>query len=231
LACKLARLAVIANNHILVVVDGSPNEDIKMGLKEAGATIFPELHRGMGPSRRQAFFHAFEVAHQHDINIILWTEPEKVDLINSIPKIIEPIEIGEADIVIPCRSAKSWETWPAFQRESEQEANKVYNEVFGVKDFDPMFGPVAFDREFGLSFIASRGSESIEDTYIQHYAPREAAFYEDAWVKTEEIDMTYPPEQRAEEEGALNDAMREKRKQQLVSLTNAYRALALSFSI
>lgn len=214
--------------HTVVVVDGSPPDvspKIQERLRGLGALIHPELHQGMGSSRRQAFFHAHEVALKEGAGCILWSEPEKHDLIRSVERIVGLIEVGMADIVIPCRSEASWETWPAFQMESEQQANAVYNKALGVTGFDPMFGPVAFSLEMAPHFVLGR-QEGVEDTYVQHYAPIIAYLVYHARVKSVGIDMVYPPEQKALEEGALNDEMREKRRWQLETLMAAYRHLA-----
>ena len=222
LACELVQKARAAG-QVVVIVDGSPNPgNIRARLSELGALVFPQLHQGIGPSRREAFFHATEVARAKGADIVLWTEPEKVDLIRSVPQIVAPIEQGEADIVIPRRSAASWETWPSFQRETEEEANRRYNEIVGTDDHDPMFGPVAFTVNYADYFVLSDRVPEVPDTYIQHYAPIIAASDAAAVVKSVEVDMTYPPEQRAEEEGSLSDEMKKKRLWQRDTLVAAY---------
>ena len=220
---KLACLFVAAARKLgysVVIVDGSPGKEVAEILRGLGALVYPQLHKGMGPGRREAFFHAREVAFQVGAIAIAWVEPEKVDFIQSIEGLIEKIAMGFVDIVIPRRSGASWQTWPAFQVESEKEANSVYNKVFGLKDFDPMFGPVLFSIEAAPYFVLCY-VEGVEDTYIQHYAPRIAS-REGAQVVSVEVDMTYPPEQKEEEEGALNEAMLEKRRDQRDSLIQAY---------
>ena len=132
------------------------------------------------------------------------------------------------DIVIPRRSEASWQTWPKFQRESEKNANKRYNEIFGTDNVDVMFGPVAFSMAVAGEFISCTPQTfGVDDTYIQHYAPIIARYrYGANVVRVVEVDMTYPPMQRSEEEGAQNNAMLEKRRWQAKSLTEAYQKLA-----
>ncbi len=189
----------------------------------------------MGPGRREAFFHATELADANSIEHIVWTEPEKADLIRFVSQIVEPIDAVRSPIVIPKRSELAWSSWPAFQRKSEEEANAVYNEVFGTKGFDPMFGPVAFHVLVAETFIRAYPHPAdymdvVPDMYIQHYAPVFwKVLHPDSAVLSVEIDMQYPREQREQEEGSANDAMLEKRKMQLETLTKAYRAIAEAY--
>jgi hypothetical protein len=111
LACQFITAAVAAG-YPVVIVDGSPDPSIADSMKRLGARVYPELHKGMGPSRRQAYFHATEVASQSDARAILWTEPEKVGIIESVEKICAPIYSYSGEIVIAKRSAASWESWP-----------------------------------------------------------------------------------------------------------------------
>ena len=224
LACQLVEKAV-ADDHKVVIVDGSPITEPAERLRALGAEVFPQLHKGMGPSRREAFFHAVEVAWREKTPFILWTEPEKDDLIRWIEEIFRSIALGVADIVIPARTKESWETWPTFQVESEKEANAVYNKAMGLSGFDPMFGPVAFHANWATCFVFARGNGGlVEDTYIQHYAPI-VARRSGAKLQAKFIDIVYPPEQRAEEEDTQNEAIRAKRQKQLSSLTTAYLVL------
>ncbi len=231
LACDLVKAAV-ADGHVVVVVDGSPIPEIAETLRHLGANVFPQLHKGMGPGRREAFFHAVEIGMKENITYFLWTEPEKVDLIRFVEEIVRPLDESDAHIVIPKRSETAWSSWPSFQRKSEDQANAVYNEAFGLEGFDPMFGPVAFNSvamsHFVLCYCHPKDfNGEVPDTYIQHYAPLLAKVEEPAiQITSVEIDMIYPTEQRAEEEGSANEAMLEKRKMQLETLTTAYRAIA-----
>jgi hypothetical protein len=243
LACQFVTEAKTAG-YPVVIVDGSPIKEVAGRLRELGAIVFPQLHKGMGPSRREVFFHAEQVAvggfeSSFDVfdyyRSILWTEIEKVDIIRSIPQLVFPIENRQADIAIAQRSKKSWGSWPEFQQRSEQQANAIYNEVFGTENFDPMFGPVAFSIEMAKYFVLRLNQEFgkrhmptralVQDTYVQHYAPIVAKFAGER-VRSVEIDMIYPPAQRVEEEGLLDDEMRKKRIWQMETLTEAYRAIA-----
>jgi len=175
------------------------------------------------------FFHGTEHCNELDgdsDSIIVWIEPEKHDLVRSLPQLVQPIAEGDADIVILTRSKRSFvETYPAFQVESETQANEVYAEATGLSGFDPMSGPVAFRLSMAKYFVLNRPKKlGLEDTYISHYAPLLAMMDGHKVVPSPEIYFFYPREQR-EEETALTEAMKTKRKWQLDTLSNAYRTL------
>lgn len=209
--------------HAVVVVDGSPEPKIQERLKKTGALVYPELVSGMGPSRRLAFFLAHEICLQKDHDIILWTEAEKVQIVEAIPKIIEPFRTREADIVIPARSTESWKTWPEFQQETEKKANAVYAQATGLLGFDPMHGPVALHQSVAHYFAKfNPRTYGVHDRYIQHYAPMVAA-KAGKKLASVVIETSYPPEQKKEEEErVLVDAMKKKREEQLQELTGDY---------
>ena len=224
LACKMVDAAVSAD-YTVIIVDDSPDPQIASLLKASGATVYHQHYKHMGPGRREAFFHGWMTAVEQDAESILWMEAEKIGIIQEIEKIVEPIETGEADIVIPKRSEASCKSWPAFQMESESAGNRRYNEIFGTADFDPFFGPVAFSTVHAAYFILCNAKElGVEDSYINHYGTI-LAIQDGAKVVSVEVSVMYPPEQRAEEEGALSDDMVKKRRWQYETLVKAYEKL------
>lgn len=221
LACQLVGNAVGAGYEV-VVVDGSPNPDIRKSLIRIGATVFRQTAHGMGASRRQLFKYAIDLSGQSD-GTFLWTEPEKVDLIRLIPKIVRLVESGEAHIVLPLRTDKSWASYPDFQVKSEQEANGVYQEVTG-EDFDAMFGPVAFDNFVASYFAECNPADQFgaADNYIQHYAVLNAMAegFKATYVP---VDFYYPPIQQDEEHNDLRVEMIQKRRMQMEQLVDGWR--------
>lgn len=228
LACQMIQAATDAG-YPVIDVDGSNNPHVLNKLLLAGARVFPQYVPGMGPGRRQMFFHAVEYCHEqgYDDAIIVWLEPEKVDIIRSIGCFVSPILEEGADVVILKRSRASLEaTYPAFQVVSETQANEVYNEAIGREGYDPMSGPVAFRLSMAEYFVCNNPKEfGLEDTYVCHYAVLLAMADGHNVVSSPEIDFHYPPEQREEEEKALTDVIREKRRWQLDTLSHAYRTL------
>ncbi|MBI2097303.1 MAG: hypothetical protein HYT40_04150 [Candidatus Sungbacteria bacterium] len=231
LACQLVGNA-IAVGHGVMVVDGSPDAAIGRSFLWLGAAVLPQTASGLGRSRRELFRHALDQGSHRGLlpQIFLWTE-EKVDLVRWIPRIAAPIERGEADIVIPARTDQSWASYPAFQIESEKAANAVYAEVTG-NAFDAMFGPVAYSRRMGSYFAECNPKEryGAADNYIQHVAPLEA-MADGARVVSVPVDFFYPSAQKAEEEAALSEAMREKRRRQFEDCTQTYRLVAAALGL
>jgi hypothetical protein len=123
----------------------------------------------MGASRRQAFFEASEIMKSLRSNkekVIVWLEPEKIDLIRQIPQIVRPILLREADVVIPSRLPISLNSYPTFQIESEQKGNKLFADTAGV-ELDVYFGPVAASLEASYLIIMFDPYEAgVVDTYI-----------------------------------------------------------------
>jgi len=220
LACQMIGNAVGTGCDVLVV-DGSPDPAIGQALAKIGATVHGQTAKGMGGSRRELFKIGSERG-----GLFLWLEPEKVGVIHLVPKIVEPLECGQADIVIPFRTQKSWESYPSFQVESEQKANAVYLEVIG-KALDPMFGPVAFNSKVAEYFALCNPAEQFEatDGYVQHFAPL-TAMKQGHTVASVPVDFYYPLMQRIEEESGLKEEMVKKRQWQLDQLVDGYRLAA-----
>ncbi|MBI4049943.1 MAG: hypothetical protein HY398_00670 [Candidatus Doudnabacteria bacterium] len=225
LACQMLGNAK-AVGYMTAVLDGSPDDLVSLAFERIGTVIFKQTAQGMGPARRELFLKASA----NKPGIFLWSE-EKPDIVRLIPQIVEPIARGWADIVIPFRTDKSWESYPAYQAESEKAANAVYAEVTG-RPFDAMFGPVAFRREMLHYFYECNPAEQFgtHDTYIYHIAPL-VAMAAGARVVSVPVDFYYPSVQKAEELAALNDAIREKRKRQFEECTANYRAAAAALNL
>lgn len=220
----------IAVGHSVIVVDGSPDDAIGESLRRLGARVFKQTAQGMGASRRELFTLAGDPQTYGSSaalpSYFIWLEPEKVDLVRWIPEIIDPIRRGGADIVIPARTEEGYASCPAFQAKSERQANVVYADATG-KDFDVMFGPVAYNLATHGFFATCNPKEryGAHDTYIQHVAPLEA-MADGYSVVSVPVGFLYPPAQKAEEEAVLSDAMRAKRRLQLDECTHAFRVVA-----
>src|SRR3989344_398300 len=94
LACQMIGSA-IGMGLRAVVVDGSPDLEVARRLEKIGAEVHRESNKGIGSSRRQLFGIAEDTG---DENYFLWTEPEKPDLIRSIPTLVEPLVRRATDI-------------------------------------------------------------------------------------------------------------------------------------
>lgn len=205
----------------IIVVNESPDTAIGETLSELGAIVFRQKNKGMGPGRRQAFLEALKLATNYGSKTILWTEPERHTIVPWIPKIIEPLEHGEAAISVPWRTDESWKSYPTFQRASETVGNMVYKESTGM-DVDIFTGPLAFTREVSPYFCECDPTEfGAEDTYVQHYALIQA-HANGVKVVSVPIDLEYDPRQKAEEEGPKRNEMYDKRFWQTRTLISGY---------
>ncbi|OGY47721.1 MAG: hypothetical protein A2840_01010 [Candidatus Buchananbacteria bacterium RIFCSPHIGHO2_01_FULL_47_11b] len=230
LVCRTIDQAVSAG-YPIVVVDGSPDLRIAKKLSDTGAIVFPEILRGMAASRRQAIFCAlnhcyFNLGDSQVETAIVWLEPEKYDIVRFIPQIVEPIQRGDAMVVIPKRSEQSWQTYPEFQQISEQQANAAYTAATGRHGFDPMFGPMAFRAdELAMMLLWNPAVANVQSQYHHHFWPLLISASE---VSSVEIDFCYPPEQKQAEEAdaATSGQIMEKRQQQLTQLSADYQAVA-----
>ena len=218
----------------VVLVDASPDAAVQKKFREfekLGLYYFRQLGHGMGPQRRQLFRHVATIARKQGLTeyIVVWTEPEKVDIVRFIPKIVAPIIKGQADIVIPHRTQASLKTYPVFQIASEKKANAVYRQATGL-DIDMMFAVVAWHsrvhRYFAQCYPEKLGLLPPEkfDNYLQHYAPLHA-LADGYRLKSVTVDFKYPPAQKRNEETADREAMLKKRQWQSDLLTHAYQTI------
>lgn len=230
LRCQLALQTVraaVAAGFPVIIVDGSPDLAVSEALRKAGATVFRQQGKTMGASRREAIFYALmsliDSGSNLSLSVILWTEPEKVDIVRHVLAICRPITGEKLVASMACRTDRSWETYPEFQQRSEREANAVFAEVVGEDRFDPMFGVLAATAEsWSYLLVFSPQGNNLPDTYIQHYLPFLVGLDHTVTVR---IDFRYPEQQYAAEVAADNAAIRQKRKQQNEQLTAAYRIL------
>jgi hypothetical protein len=221
----------VAMGYPVLVVDGSPiHDEVKRRLEMVGALVQLQEESGMGPSRRQVFTWARNVSRT---DVFLWTEPEKTDLIRSIPTFVSPIVERDAELTIMQRTPASFASYPAHQVETEQRANRFFHGVTGL-DFDLMSGPIGFHRDLLPSFAecnpAIRYGQGIRDTYIQQAAVLEAIVAGNR-VKAVPLDFFYPAVQRHEEEGVLLDVMIAKRDAQFSELTHSFRVIATELGL
>jgi hypothetical protein len=222
LACTTISNALKAG-HAVSVVDGSPNPEVAKHFSALGAKVFPQLHESLGASKQQSFFHAVQICREGGYTAVLAVEGEK-DLARAVPKLLREMRDGKSHIVVPERNDAGWNSYPDFQKESEQAANRVFEEVTGLKS-DIFFGPVLFRPTSKVAgyFIAPMWLElGFPNTYTQHLAVLQA-HADRLLVRNIPIDFLYPELQRVEEEGVLTEEMKRKREQQFNTVTLGYR--------
>lgn len=137
----------------VVVVDGGSSIDFQDTLRDLGVGPKLEKERGMSPARRQAFL---ETSGLGGVGIVCWTEPEKVEIVEKcLPKALEPILAGEADIVVPQRNEAAYSSYPSERAAFEKKGNKLWNQILrkhnlippDSADLDVFFGPKFFRND------------------------------------------------------------------------------------
>ena len=214
LAIELCKLAAKHNIH-LIIVDGSPDfPSIKEQFEAAGGNqhvrVFQQNEKrfvGKGGSLKQAILMATRWFQQNDIDskdaAIVFTEPEKVDLMNHINDITKPIFDGNAEVIIPTREGKLFKaTYPIEQYHSESFGNLHFNllanrhENFASKKLDWLFGPFAMNAKLASSWLEYKGTSW--DAQIIPYVRG----VKSGWrIEQVEINFKHAPEMKQQEEG------------------------------
>lgn len=208
--------AVLRAGYRLILINEGGNE-FQAELKRRGIP-FIQSEAGMSGKRRQAFQ---EAINDPAIDAYVWTEPEKVDLIASIPQMVEPILQDRAAIVVPQRI--DMENYPAYQRQSEKKANAQFNQKLHTADLlpteeslDMYIGPRAFSarapfrselfdilmRKYSLTGKNEKKHSKINPENYSNaiYFPVVAALNEGLPIASVPISFRYPDSQRLLEE-------------------------------
>jgi len=239
LALELLRKAVNFKYQI-VVVDVTSSKSFRKELISIESINLVKRNSSIkrSPSRRLAF----KIASKLDgVKVIIYTDPEKVSLVEkSILDVAEPILENRADIVIPKRESKLFETtYPDYQYSSEVEANRLYNELLrtnsllptNIPDLDLFFGPKAFKNDPGILSLFLRKSDfPINKRYSKdlHFDPEDfsniiffpivLALKKKLRVQSVEVKFAYPVLQKKNEESGLKELFIEKRRSQRLSV-------------
>eukprot|EP01006_Ploeotia_vitrea_P031164 TRINITY_DN63453_c0_g1_i1.p2 TRINITY_DN63453_c0_g1~~TRINITY_DN63453_c0_g1_i1.p2 ORF type:complete len:303 (-),score=43.29 TRINITY_DN63453_c0_g1_i1:1113-2021(-) len=207
--------------HIrLVVVDGSP-PDVQAVLGKHCRNLFTQKTQSRGGAIREAITHCLQLNPKP--TILLWQEPEKVDLLRFHSSIAEPILNSKADIVMPRRSTHALSTYyPPEQYHSESFGNLLLDEYalryihnnVSLKDATPvdwLFGPFAFNVKLANHWLDYNGTHwnaqlvpIINALQVVDTTNR---------LQSVEVEYRHSAKQKAEETGSI--AFTEKRLMQL----------------
>lgn len=152
LAIKTLEL-VKQKGYQIVVVDGGSCSAFLEQLRQMEITPSIEKVRGMSASRQQGFE---EARNLEGVKVICWIEPERVSIVaDCLQEAVRPILDGRADIVVPKRDSEALRTYPDYQTESEQRANRLLNAILKkqgllpeeTEDLDVWFGPKFFKND------------------------------------------------------------------------------------
>jgi len=159
--------------NIIVVDDGSKDRTSQIA-KSYGAEVFRHfINRGLGG----ALGTGIKAALSKEADIILTLDADGQHDPDEIPKLIEPIKKGEADIVIGSRFLEK-QKMPFFRRVGNYFFNLFTFFLFGIKSTDSQSGMRAFNRKVGESLeIFTNGmevsSEIIKEIKQQNFRVKE----------------------------------------------------------
>ncbi len=190
LALNTVREAVRCG-YPIIVVDGSPFDDAKRLLEEAGAVVFKETTPGMGASRRQVLRAGLDTGAE----VVVWLEPEKYPLVSLLGPCVKMVQSGY-DLVVPAR--RSLESLPSYQELSELRANWELGFITKRAELDLMFGPRVMSRNAAELFLSYDGA--FGDHWHILFLPVLRALRVGMSVMSVVVDYTHPAEQTAAEE-------------------------------
>lgn len=204
-----------AKYHIRVIlVDGSPQPEIRNGLEEAGrgyVQVLPQTAKGRkGAALREAIQHAHQQSGER--SMIAFQELEKVDMFRHWLPMIKFMTETNADVIVPKRSHETFRsTYPIEQYHCESFANSYLNSLsasIGMTPIDWTIGPVAFKYNQAEYWINFDG-----ELWDAQLVPLVKAHLSGAKVEIFEIDYLHPKTMKEEEEGVAK--WNEKRLMQL----------------
>jgi len=223
--------------YTVIVVDGMSTKTFLKTVREISGVILKRRKSyKRSPARRLGYQVASKIP---DINVIVYSEAEKINMIDLIPEIVHPLLQNEADIVIPKREEKAFkESYPNFQYLSEEEGNKLYNEYMhlhhgqAVKEYyDMFFGPRAFRNDpkilrlFYQRYMFRLGDHVFDEQYFDPEQLSNAIFFPIVLalkrgfrVKSVEVSFRYPKLQKENEEKGNRVYFEEKRQMQRLAL-------------
>lgn len=127
LALEMIRNALGCGIRIVACDGGSSLEFISAleNFKSEGLTVVKSEVAGRAPQRRRAYETA---ALLPGSKIIIYTQAEKISLIDHLTEISKPILEGQADVIVLKRNAQLFEeTYPDYMIESEFRVNRTYD--------------------------------------------------------------------------------------------------------
>ena len=197
----------------LILVDGSPMDEVRAGLENAGkdakgsafVRVIPQVAAGKkGVALREAInaaWQEFKDAGKAPTGaVIAFQELEKVDMISHWKSLTNHMAQSEASITVPRRSLASFqESYPREQFYAETFANLYLDSLgakIGLTSIDWTMGPMAVRASYAYHWLDYDGQ--IWDAQI---APMIHAHLAGASVTSFEVDYRHPELMKKQEEG------------------------------
>ena len=194
LAIATIRAAAVLRLPI-IVVDGSPDPEVRRTLEDAGAEVIAQKEPGFGPAVRQVVSAGQDMVPAD--GFVCWQEPEKMKYIPMVPRLVAAGRRRNAAIVVPKRTETSWKTYPIEQRHQERFINFYVRIISGGRlDFDLTHGPKLF-RGIAVPLVLAYSGRAWD----AHMVPVVRAVKRGMVVISVPVGYPYPPAQRRVEEG------------------------------
>lgn len=214
--CRAAR----DNNYPIIVVDGSPCEEFKYALREAGAVVIDQEKPGMGQSRRECL----NLGLTTGADVIAWLEPEKYTLVPLLGPLIARVMRGATDVVIPRR--RNLDGYPQYQHLSELRANWELGNITKRFDIDFYIGPRIMNRQAAM-IMAEYQPIHYGDNWEILFIPLLRFMAGGIPIDSVIVDYVHPVEQLIEDD----ESMRSKRDKQRIDLVSAMQREAVRLGL
>lgn len=206
----------------IVIVDSS-SRTIRECFRNQGAIVFQAESPKMGENIRQAIQEATRLAGTN--GIVIRMEPEKAPLVPLLEQVTS--HFSAADMVIPARTKKSFDSYPLIQQHTEWIGNRAFQILTG-RALDVWFGVRIFRSSVSHFFLNYQGEYG--DKWDAIFIPVLRAIKAGKRVLGVEVDYIHPQEQKKEEE-KLEREFLAKRIEQLDSLIDAIRKEATNLGL
>lgn len=210
----------------IVVVDGSPSEEVHSVLKSSGAIVYRQTGKGKkGAALREAAMIASQLPGVTDATPLCWQEPEKIDMVRHWGTMFDTSHFSAGsfmDVLVPWRNQRLFqETYPVEQYHSEMYGNH-YLDTLAVKRLNELnlelpdvtfevmspklpridwhFGPFSFRAEHVKLWTEYKGG----DSYDAQLVPIVHAMRKGLNVCSRVVDFKAPLDMKKEEEGNVN---------------------------
>ncbi|MBI4362386.1 MAG: glycosyltransferase family 2 protein [Euryarchaeota archaeon] len=149
----------------VVVVDDGSDDRTSSVAREAGAdeVVRFNAHRGLA----QAFMAGLNAALERGADVIVNIDADGQYVGGEIPRLVEPIRRGEADVVLGSRFGGTIEDMPLGKRLGNRLATRITRWVSGVPVTDAQTGFRAFSRPAALRLNVLSSYTYVQETIIQ----------------------------------------------------------------
>lgn len=222
----------------VVVVDGESSESFRKKLESFPMIVIQRPDAKRSVARRLAIETSSKL---FGIKVIVLIEPEKVSFVtHCMNAAVEPILNNQCDLVLAKREKELFiKTYPAFQYDSESEANIFINELYrtyGLLSFsktepDMIFGPRIIKNSpsvvacFMKKYVLTSDTFSISSEFIDPEQVLNTMFIpiilgekQGLNIQNVTVPFTYPVLQKQNEEVAGKQSFIEKRKNQKIGI-------------